>query len=206
VNRRRAVFIDRDGTILELVPYLRRPEEVRLIAGAPDALRVLGENGWLRILVTNQSGIARGMFRMEDVEAVHDRMLELLRADGGDLDAIEVCPHHPDHSGPCSCRKPAPGMIQRAAERLDIDLTHSWVIGDRFEDLEAGRVLGARGILVLTGYGQTQALEAPSSAWLRFPHLAKNFPDACRILLRGVSKNGMEDWSPGMERRNAISG
>jgi D-glycero-D-manno-heptose 1,7-bisphosphate phosphatase len=185
VNARRAIFIDRDGTLLELVPYLHRPEEVRLVKGAAEALRLLGEQGWLRILVTNQSGIARGLFGIEDVERVHERMLGLLRADGGDLEGIEICPHHPDYTGPCSCRKPAPGMLVRAAERFDIDLTRSWVIGDRWEDLEAGDVLGARGVLVMTGYGQKEAVGGSSRSWRRHPHTADDFPGACRIVLRG---------------------
>ena len=153
---RRGVFLDRDGTLIGLVPYLHDPAEVRLIPGAAAALRRVGDAGWARIVVTNQSGIARGYYGPDAVQRVHARMIELLRAEGADLEAIEVCPHHPEHGSPCDCRKPAPGMLVRAAARLQIDLRESWVIGDRWEDIAAGRTLGCRGILVMTGYGREQ--------------------------------------------------
>jgi D-glycero-D-manno-heptose 1,7-bisphosphate phosphatase len=151
---RRGVFLDRDGTLIELVPYLHDPEEVRLVPGAADALRRLGEAGWARVVVTNQSGIARGYYDLEAVERVHTRMLERLRDEGAELEAIEICPHHPEYGSACDCRKPAPGMLSRAARRLGIDPARSWVIGDRWEDIAAGTAIGCRGILVLTGYGR----------------------------------------------------
>ncbi len=186
---RGAVFLDRDGTILDLVPYLHRPDEVRLIAGAAQALRRLGEAGWLRVLVTNQSGIARGYYSLDDLERVHERMQELLREEGADLDAIEVCPHHPDHTGPCSCRKPASGMLERAAGRLSIDLARSWVIGDRMEDLRAGSPLGIPGVLVLTGYGKEEARTTPPAALRIARYIAWDLPAAAAFLLHdaGVS-------------------
>jgi D-glycero-D-manno-heptose 1,7-bisphosphate phosphatase len=198
----KAVFIDRDGTLLELVPYLHRPEEVRLTSGAAQALRRLGDAGWLRVVVTNQSGVARGLFSIDEVEAVHTRMLELIRAEGGDVDAVEICPHHPDYTGVCSCRKPASGMLQCAADRFDIDLARSWIIGDRLDDLEAGLAVGARGILVMTGYGRDEAEKISSSAQT-FPYLAACFEDACAILSRiemqadsgGSSTTGGEESS-----------
>lgn len=153
---RRGVFLDRDGTLIELVPYLHEPDAVRLIPGAGDALRRLGEAGWARVLVTNQSGIARGYYDLDAVEKVHARLLDLLRVEGAGVDAIEICPHHPEHGSPCDCRKPAPGMFTRAARRLGIDPRRSWVIGDRWEDMAAGAAIGCRGILVLTGYGREQ--------------------------------------------------
>lgn len=189
MTRRRAVFLDRDGTILELVPYLHRPEEVRLVAGAAEALRRLGERGWERILTTNQSGVARGWFAMEDVEAVHARMLDLLRAEGADLEGIEICPHHPDHGGPCACRKPAPGMILRAAERHGIDLTRSWSVGDRMEDLAAGVAVGASGILVLTGYGREQARDPSPAVWRNVRYVAWDLPAAVAFVL-GQEEDG----------------
>ncbi|MFB3909836.1 MAG: D-glycero-alpha-D-manno-heptose-1,7-bisphosphate 7-phosphatase [Candidatus Eisenbacteria bacterium] len=159
---RPAVFLDRDGTILDLVPYLHDAGRVRLVPGAARALLRLGEAGYARIVVSNQSGIARGFFDEAAVERVHARMLELLRAGGADLEGIEICPHHPDFTGDCECRKPAPGMLRRAAERLAIDLPSSWVVGDRLEDLAAGSPLGCRGILVRTGYGREEEAKIPS--------------------------------------------
>jgi len=190
MSARRAVFLDRDGTLLELVAYLHRPEEVRLIAGAAAALRRLGQEGWLRVVVTNQSGIARGSFSIGDVQAVHERMLALLRAEGADVEGIEICPHHPDYTGPCSCRKPAPGMLSRAADRLGIDPTASWVIGDRCEDLQAGHALGARTILVRTGYGREEEIAAGADLMGWITHVAADLPAACEFLLAEDAQSG----------------
>ena len=184
MSGRRAVFFDRDGTLLDLVPYLHRPEEVRLVPGAAEGLRLLGQKGWLRVLATNQSGIARGLFAWEDLEAVHERMRALLRSAGADVDAIEVCPHHPDFDRQCACRKPEPGLLLRAARRLGIDPAESWMIGDRFEDLDAGRRFGARGILVLTGYGREQALASAESDWEGVACAARDFGAAAELLVR----------------------
>jgi len=193
MSGRRAVFLDRDGTLLELVAYLHRPEEVSLIAGAASALRRLGQKGWLRVVVTNQSGIARGTFSMKDVLAVHERMLELLHAEGADLDGIEICPHHPDYTGPCSCRKPAPGMISRAADRLGIDTAVSWVIGDRSEDLQAGHLLGARTILVRTGYGREEEVTARSVQTPWITRVADDLSAACELLLAETARAGSQE-------------
>ncbi len=178
----RAVFLDRDGTILELVEYLHDPDRVRLIPGVAAALRRIGEAGWLRVVCTNQSGIARGWFTRDAVDAVHERMLDLLRAEGADIDRIEVCPHHPDFGSPCTCRKPAGGMLERAAEALGIHTSRSWIIGDRIEDLQAGRVVGARGILVLSGYGRDQILTASPEFWRNIRFVARDLPAAASLL------------------------
>jgi D-glycero-D-manno-heptose 1,7-bisphosphate phosphatase len=192
---RRAVFLDRDGTLIELVPYLHDPADVRLVPGAAAALRRLGERGWARVVVTNQSGIARGYFRAEDVERVHARLLAALRAEGADLEAIEICPHHAEHGSPCDCRKPAPGMLSRAARDLDLEPRESWVIGDRWEDIAAGRALGCRGILVMTGYGREQLHAGPDpslaadAALVEQTQTAEDLASAVDIVLR-MSGNG----------------
>lgn len=180
---RRAVFIDRDGTLIELIPYLHDPASLRLLPGAAAALRRLGTAGFLRVLVTNQSGVARGYYGIDDVDRVHARLLELLRAEGADLEAIEVCPHHPEYGSACDCRKPAPGMIGRASARLTIDTRSSWVVGDRWEDLEAGRPLGCRGILVMTGYGREQAASLPEEERKRNVLLAADLAEAVDRIL-----------------------
>jgi lipopolysaccharide heptosyltransferase II len=151
---RPAVFLDRDGTLIELVPYLRRPEDVRLVEGAVDALRDLAAAGFALVLVTNQSVVARGEASLEDVARVHARIEELLEAGGVRLDRIESCPHHPDFGGTCSCRKPEPGMLLRAAHGLGLDLTRSWMLGDNESDLEAAARAGVRFGLLRTGYGR----------------------------------------------------
>lgn len=190
MNERKAVFLDRDGTLLELVPYLHDPEQVRLVPGAAEALRSLGEAGWLRILVTNQSGIARGLFTAEDVERVHERMLELLRGEGADLEWIEVCPHHPDFTGPCACRKPASGMLERAAEQLRIGRAGSWVIGDRMEDILAGQPLECGGVLVLTGYGRDEARAIAPASLAPVRYVAWDLPAAAAFIL-GSERPGL---------------
>jgi len=145
---RRAVFIDRDGTVMEDKGYLADPEGVVLIPGATEALAALRKAGLLLVLVTNQSGVGRGMFAMADVEAVHRRLLELLAEGGVAFDDIEVCPHTPDDD--CACRKPRPGMLLAAARKLGIDLTRSFMVGDKDTDMEAGRRVGCRTICVGT--------------------------------------------------------
>lgn len=159
--RRPAVFLDRDGTLNEEVDFLARAEELVLIPGAAQAVRALNEAGFAAVLVTNQSGLARGLFSASALEAIHARLaLELGRA-GAHLDAIYVCPHHPSEGSPplrrdCDCRKPAPGLLVRAARELDLDLERSWVVGDAERDLEAGAALGLPGILVETGKGRAE--------------------------------------------------
>lgn len=148
VPTRRAVFLDRDGTIIEDRRYLADAEGVTLLPGAARGLRRLAEAGYLLVVTTNQSGIARGMFGEAEFRAVQKRMESLLHAHGVTLDGVYHCPHHPDHTGPCDCRKPAPGMALRAARELDIRLTDSVFVGDRPRDVEAAPSLGARGILL----------------------------------------------------------
>jgi histidinol-phosphate phosphatase family protein len=155
------VFLDRDGTLLRLVPYLADPDRAHLYQGAADALRRLQAAGARLVVVTNQSGVARGYFTRRDVDRVNARLVALLKREGVTLDGIEVCPHLAEVTGPCDCRKPAPGMILRAAKRLGIDLASSWTVGDNASDLEAGAAAGTRSALVLTGYGRgTRATRA----------------------------------------------
>jgi heptosyltransferase II len=151
---RPAVFLDRDGVLLDLVPYLHEPDEVRLSPGAGVALRGLRDAGLPFVVVTNQSAVARGMLDRAGLHRVHLRMLHLLDAEGVRPLGIEFCPHHPEHDGPCDCRKPSPGMLLRAAHRFDLDLARSVMVGDSPSDLEAGRRAGCRTLLARTGYGR----------------------------------------------------
>ncbi len=162
---RPAVFLDRDGVLLDLVPYLRDPDEVRLAPGAGTALRRLRAAGLPFVVVTNQSAVARGMLDRAGLFRVHLRLLRLLEAEGVRPLGIEFCPHHPEHGEVCDCRKPSPGMLQRAAHRFNLDLSRSVMIGDSGSDLEAGRRAGCRTILVRTGYGRkTEAAIAAGRA------------------------------------------
>ncbi len=150
---RRAAFLDRDGTIIEERGDLGDPNGVALLPGAADAVRRLKEAGLAVVLVTNQSGIARGEFTEQQFDAVQGRMLELLEASGARLDGIFVCPHHPNVTGPCDCRKPAAGMYRRAAERLSLDLARSFYVGDRWRDVAVTEEVGGTPLLLATGAG-----------------------------------------------------
>jgi D-glycero-D-manno-heptose 1,7-bisphosphate phosphatase len=155
---REAVFLDRDGTLIEEVHYLAAPKQVRLIPGAADAVRKLNDAGVLVVVVTNQAGVARGYFPESRVAEVHARLSELLAAHGARIDAYFYCPHHPEGAGAyrvaCECRKPKPGMLLTAARELDIDLARSWMIGDKPCDAEAGTAAGCRTLLLRTGHGK----------------------------------------------------
>ncbi len=147
----RAAFLDRDGTIMYDFHYTDQPEDVILLGGAARAVRRLNDAGIPVIVATNQSGIARGFFTMADAERVNARLQELLVAEGAHYDDIYVCPHHPDFSGACACRKPGTLLFERAALDHGLDVARSVFIGDRFRDIEPGLTLGGAGILVPNG-------------------------------------------------------
>jgi len=164
---RPAVFLDRDGTIIREADYLRSPAQVRLLPRAGAAIRRLNEEGLAVVVTTNQSGIARGILTEEDLEDIHRTLHARLARHGARLDGVYYCPHHPEigrkgYKLRCRCRKPAPGMLQRAAQELDLDLSASYAVGDSPRDVQAGRRAGCRTVLVRTGYGKatdTLALE-----------------------------------------------
>jgi D-glycero-D-manno-heptose 1,7-bisphosphate phosphatase len=153
VSRRPAVFLDRDGTLIEDRHYLRDPDLVQLLPGAADAVRRLNAAAIPAVVVTNQSGIARGLLTEADYAATARRLDELLAGEDARLDGHYHCPHLPGVTGPCDCRKPGPLLYERAARDLDLDLAASWWVGDRERDLEAADRFGGRAILVLTGAG-----------------------------------------------------
>jgi D,D-heptose 1,7-bisphosphate phosphatase len=146
---RKAVFLDKDGTILEDVPYNVDPAKMRFTDGAAEGLRMLAQAGFLLVVVSNQSGIARGYFPASALEPVLQQLDEMFREAGVELAAFYYCPHLPDGAVPeysreCDCRKPAPGLILRAANELSLDLNASWTIGDKASDIEAGTRAGCR--------------------------------------------------------------
>jgi D-glycero-D-manno-heptose 1,7-bisphosphate phosphatase len=157
----KAAFLDRDGTIVEEKHYIADPAQVVLTKGAIEGLRALRDLGYKLVLVTNQSGIARGLYQEADFHAVQQRVNEILEHNGITLDAVYFCPHHPDFSGPCDCRKPGPGMYRQAERNLGVDLAASVYIGDRLKDVLPARDFGGRGILVRSGYGVQESEEAP---------------------------------------------
>jgi len=151
------LLLDRDGTIIEEKHYLRDPGLVVLLPGAKDAISRAFDMGWGVAILTNQSGVARGMMSLADVDAVHERLLELLEEPRLTKDHIFICPHGPDE---CDCRKPLPGLVTQAMGRFEIDLPRSIVVGDRLRDLMMGRSVGAKTVLVRTGYGAREEGEA----------------------------------------------
>jgi len=142
----RAVFLDRDGTMAEDVSYCRRPEDFRLLPNTARAIKLLNEHGFKVIVVTNQSGIARGYFTEETLAEIHEKMKEELARQGARVDAIYYCPHHPDDN--CDCRKPKPGMMLQAVKDYHIDLKRSFVMGDMPSDIAMGKATGCRAILI----------------------------------------------------------
>ncbi len=152
-----AVFIDRDGTINEDVNYLNQVENLCLIPRAIEAVKKINDRGLKAIVISNQSGVARGYLSEETLAEIHGRLSQLLAEQGAHLDGIYYCPHHPDEG--CDCRKPASGMLLAAARDLDIDLAHSFMVGDKNSDVALGHKLGLTTVLVLTGYGREE-LEA----------------------------------------------
>lgn len=158
---RPAVFLDRDGTIIDEVEYLSNPDGVVLLPGAGAALRDLASSGYALVVVTNQSGIARGMYTEDDFRLVQARLEDLLAEEDVRLDAALHCPHHPDFTGPCDCRKPALGLYTRAEEMLGLDLAASIYVGDRISDALPALSTHGRGYLVRTGYGSVQEQRVP---------------------------------------------
>ncbi|MDT7542734.1 MAG: D-glycero-D-manno-heptose 1,7-bisphosphate phosphatase [Acidobacteriota bacterium] len=186
---RRAIFIDRDGTISEEVGYVNHPTRYRVFPFAAEAVKTINEAGWLAVLVTNQAGVARGYFKEDLIQLIHDKLAQELARGDARLDAIYYCPHHPTvgalpYRTDCDCRKPKPGLITRAATDLDIDLARSWMIGDRYGDTELARNAGVRAALVLTGYGRGEH-EYQRDAWQHTPDLvAENLLEAVKEILR----------------------
>lgn len=175
-----AIFLDRDGTINVEKNYLIDPAGFELIPGVGDALRRCQEAGYLLIVVTNQSGVARGYFTTKEVEELHVHLQAELSVYGVQIDAFYLCPHHPDYSdGLCGCRKGAPGMLLQAAADYDIDLAASWMIGDKRTDVEAGNRAGCRSILVRTGYGGVAGEGVPADTLI-----ADSLSDAVDMILR----------------------
>jgi len=173
---RPAVFLDRDGTIIEERHYLADPAGVVLLPGAVEGLRRMRGLDLALVVVTNQSGVGRGYYGYEAVERVHDRLRELLAAGGVRLDGIYVCPHAPEDA--CACRKPRPGMVERACRELGLDATASFVIGDKACDIALGRAVRATTILVTTGYGEKEL----AAGGCRPDHVAAGLSEAAALL------------------------
>ena len=152
----KAIFLDRDGTINIEKNYLFKIEDWEWIPGAIDALRLLNSRGYLLVVVSNQAGIARGKYSSEDVNKLHQFVQNELSSVQVKIDAFYYCPHHPQFTGSCCCRKPEPGMLRQAVCDLNVDLESSWLIGDKLSDVDTADVLGINSILVETGHGRNE--------------------------------------------------
>jgi D-glycero-D-manno-heptose 1,7-bisphosphate phosphatase len=153
-----AVFIDRDGTVNEQMGYINHLDRFVLLPEVGKAIRLLNDAGYLAIIVSNQSGVARGYFPIDLVHRVHEKMKDLVKEDGAILDGIYFCPHYPNGKVPpygmvCDCRKPEIGLIGEACKSFDIDMENSYVVGDRCTDIEMAHKAGLKGVMVKTGYG-----------------------------------------------------
>jgi D-glycero-D-manno-heptose 1,7-bisphosphate phosphatase len=179
---RGAVFLDRDGTISEEMGYVNHLDRFQIFPFAAEAIRQLNQADIPVIVVTNQSGVARNIFPESLVHEVHRRMVSELAAGGAWIDAVYFCPHKSEDD--CACRKPNPGLLEQASREHAVDLSASWVVGDRYADLEMGHAAGARGILVMTGYGRGEH-NLHRTTWPRQPEgLAENLRDAVRQILQ----------------------
>lgn len=155
-DKNKAVFLDRDGVINKELNYLSDPNDFDFIEGSIEALRILKKKGYLLLIITNQSGIARGYFTEKILDKIHEKMIKLLKNEGVALDGIYYCPHHPDFTGSCDCRKPNAGLILKARNQFNIDLSNSFMVGDTMNDIKTGKNAKSKTVLVLTGYGKEE--------------------------------------------------
>lgn len=181
---RRAVFLDRDGTICEEMGYVNHIDRLRIFPYAAESIRRLNEAQIPVVVITNQSGIARNIFPESLVQQIHKKMIAELASGGAWIDAIYFCPHRKEDA--CDCRKPNPGLLERAAREHGLDLPASWVVGDRYADVEMAHRAGGRGILVMTGYGRGE-YELHRAKWPRQPDaVADTLMDAVRLIVNEI--------------------
>ncbi|MBR7126987.1 MAG: D-glycero-beta-D-manno-heptose 1,7-bisphosphate 7-phosphatase [Lentisphaeria bacterium] len=175
--KNKACFLDRDGVLNVEVDYLHETEKLVIENGVIEALKILQQHNFKLLVVTNQAGVAKGFYSIDDVEKIHAEMAKIFAEAGVKIDKFYYCPHHPDYTGKCNCRKPLPGMILQGAEEFDIDLKSSCMIGDRITDIQAGIAAGCgQNILLLSGYGKNTVKENDCT---RIP-IAENLLDAVR--------------------------
>lgn len=184
---RRAVFLDRDHTVIEDPGYLSDPDAVKLLPGVERAIRSLTQAGYKIVVVTNQSGVARGLLTIEMLDAIHTEMRRQLAADGAHVDAVYYCPYHPsgtveEYAIESDLRKPQPGMLLKAAEDLDIDLAESWMVGDSARDVEAGQRAGCRTIRLRTG--RTRSPGEAMDDDLQADYAVRTLPEAAKLILQ----------------------
>jgi histidinol-phosphate phosphatase family protein len=181
-----AVFLDRDGTVIFDKNYLRFPKQVKVYSFAAESVNKLKTAGFKVIIVTNQSGVSRGMFSEEDLQKVHKRFLTLLKKQGAEIDGLYYCPHIDEDK--CRCRKPKTGMVLKAAKEHNIDLKKSFVVGDSIRDYLLGFNMGGKGILTLTGHGKKQVKNVGKETIKPFA-ICKTLKQAANLICKSVGKN-----------------
>ena len=197
---RGAVFVDRDGTISNEVGYIRDPDQFQLMPKSAEAVKLIHESGLKIIVITNQAGVAKGFFTEEMVDQVNKKMEKLLSVQGAYLDGIYYCPHHPEgvvesYRKTCDCRKPASGLLEQASREHDIDLTVSYMVGDKLTDMECANKAGVKGILVLTGYGKDVHKKIESLNTKKPEYVEDDLFDAAKWIINdlGIERNGDTD-------------
>jgi len=193
-----AVFLDRDGTINEQMGYINHLSRFHLLPGVGQAIRTLNQFGLPVVVVTNQSGLARGYFPESLLDAVHAEMRRLLALDGARINGLYVCPHHPEakeerYRLACACRKPKTGLLEQAAAEMGLDLRRSYVVGDRWSDLRCGAAVGAATILVLTGYGRGDAAYIGPGQAVQPDYVAEDLTAAVRWILARETDAALQD-------------
>jgi len=166
--KKKAVFLDRDGTVNREVHYLSHPDQLELLEGAAASIALLNQAGFLVVVITNQAGVAKGFIRDDALPLIRDAFMGLLENQGACIDGYYQCPHHPEgtvkeYTRTCDCRKPAPGLLFQASRDLDIDLSRSYVVGDKLSDVMLAQHVGATGIMVLTGHGRNELGSYPET-------------------------------------------
>lgn len=186
--KRPAVFIDRDGTINEQMGYINHLSRFHLLPGVAEAIRLLNKNDFLVIIITNQSGVARGYFPIELLHEIHSLMIDTLRHDGANIDAVFFCPHYaggkvPEYSHECDCRKPRTGLIDQARDSFNIDMSRSYLIGDHTTDLELAHRCNLEGIMVRTGYGMGEISYILQQMSIKPCYIAEDLLDAVKWII-----------------------
>lgn len=189
-----AVFLDRDGTVNEEMGYINHPSRFQILPGVAKAIKLLNRAGLKVIVVSNQSGAARGYFPEELIGKVNNKMIHILKKQGAHIDGIYYCPHHreaivPSYRVACDCRKPKIGLLTRAAQELAIDLSRSYVVGDRFIDLELAHNAGSKGVLVMTGYGKGELIHQGKSSRVEPDFVAEDLWKAAEWILQDISSH-----------------
>ena len=197
IESRPAVFLDRDGTINEQMGYINHISRFILLPGVAEAIKLLNDNNIPVIVVTNQSGLARGYFPRELLDEVHAAMKAMLSEQGASVDGIYICPHHPEakeekYRLDCTCRKPKTGLLELASTDLNLSLADSYMIGDRWSDLKCAERAGCSSVLVLTGYGRGDLKYIGPGQKVQPQHIAENLLDAVNWVLQDLSSKGAQ--------------